>query len=944
MVKTEKRSDVASLLHSTIRSMAMERWGSLNLIQEKTIPLILSGYNVLITAPTGEGKTEAALLPILSLMASSNPEPVALLYITPMKALINDIYERIKWWTSRLGLDVSKKHGDVPVRERSRRLKRAPHILITTPESLKVDLDWASRFRKYYRNVRWVIIDEVHEIYSGKRGSQLSILLERLSHLAGRDFQRIGLSATLGDPDKASAMLFGSSNRDRYIVSVGTDKRAMIKVVYVKEGHDAWTRVGETLLGELEKPSLVFVNSRYTAEKLKETLENMEEGSVFVHHSSVSAEIREDAERRLKEGELSAIVCTKTLEVGIDVGSIRKVVQIRAPGRVSSLVQRIGRSGHVLGGTPKGTIISVGITDFIEAVAEANLAIRGYIESMVIDRIHLDAIARELQGMLLEHGELSIETAYEILARAASNHMSLDEFKKLVDYMARTGVISFNRGKLKLGRTFYKLWRFPKSGTERSRAWWAKEFPEFFTMIPDKDYYTVRHGDRVVGLLDSSFVYRHVRIGDSIRLAGTTWEVIGIDEPSMRIEVKPSTSEAEIPFWRGEGPRRSREVALEFFNIIKDPSNILVDASKTGVEDVRKMAETYNNLGLPIPSEDKIVYERVGGDHIFTGPFGSGVAETLGLVLMYLAMKERGLDVNYRSTFYGFSVYAPEVDVLGLLESLDPTDFYEILEKAIIKSPQARQVVREIQASFGKIGYPDTEEDRIIWEEAIRQVTETYMDVRGALSFLESLKKGKVKVVVNKKGKPSPLGLEVLKQPIVKPWIDDIGYKIAKTLKGTAFTVGELSEILDMPEKTILAKLKELRKPDHGRLRVVGFIDVDEMEWRWSLAEELADIASSEEFSASFTPMDPHEPLRVTFRTSKNTGFRELIVTPALVTAEWARVKEKLPDELYMVRISSAYSGVSRDESIVFYHVSSESLRFLILNAATVIQARSWLG
>jgi ATP-dependent Lhr-like helicase len=270
--------------------------------------------------------------------------------------------------------------------------------------------------------------------------------------------------------------------------------------------------------------------------------------------------------------------------------------------------------------------------------------------------------------------------------------------------------------RLKLGRTFYKLWRFPKTGSEKSKAWWAKEFPEFFTLIPDKDYYTVRHGDRVVGLLDSTFVYRHVRVGDSIRLAGTTWEVTGIDESSMKVEVRPSTSEAEIPFWRGEGPRRSREVALEFFNIIRNSSTILVEASEEGVADVRRMAEAYNNLGLPIPSEETIIYERVGGDHVFTGPFGSGVAEALGLVLMYLAMKERGLDVHYRSTFFGFSVYAPDVDMLRILENLDPGDFYELLEKAIIKSPQARQVVREIQAYFGKIGYPDTEEDRIIWE------------------------------------------------------------------------------------------------------------------------------------------------------------------------------------------------------------------------------------
>ncbi|MCE4612692.1 MAG: DEAD/DEAH box helicase [Desulfurococcales archaeon] len=941
----EESGNIAGLLHPAVREMAIERWGSLNPVQRKAIPLILAGRNVLIVAPTGEGKTEAALLPVLSLMVSSRPKPVSLLYITPMKALINDIYERIKWWADRLGFIVSKKHGDVSIRERSRRLRKVPHILVTTPESLKIDLDWAPRFRGYYRNLKWVIVDEVHEIYSSKRGSQLAILLERLSHMAGRDLQRIGLSATLGDPEKASVLLFGSSKRDRAIVSVGSDKRALIKVVYVEETRDAWSKVGRILLEEIEKPSLVFVNSRYTAEKLKEALETERDTRVFVHHSSVSAEIREEAEKRLKEGLLSAIVCTKTLEVGIDVGRIRKVIQIRAPGRVSSLIQRIGRSGHVLGGVPRGTIISVGMADFIEALAEANLAAKGYIEESIIPRIHMDAVARELQGILLERGEVSIEEAYEILSRAVPDYLSYDYFKELVDYLAKTGVLVVSKeGKLKLGKTFYKLWRFPKSGADRAKAWWAKEFPEFFTLIPDKDYYMVKHGDRVVGLLDSTFVYRHVRVGDSIRLAGATWEVVGIDESMMKVEVKPSSSEAEIPFWRGEGPRRSREVAIEFYNIIKGSSSILVEASEEGIERIRKIAKSYERMRLPIPSETTIIYENVNGEHVFTGPLGSGVAETLGLVLTYIAMKKRGLDVYYRPAFFGFSVYAPEIDILKALKELDPTDFYELLEKAIMRSPQARQVIREIQASFGKIGYPDPEDDRIIWEEAIRQVAENYMDIKGAISLLEAIRNGEVRIIENRSGKPSPLGLEVLRQPLVRPWIDDVGYRIARTLEGAAFTVTELSDILDMPEKTILAKLKELRKPEHGKLRVVGFIDVDEMEWRWSLAEELPEIATSEEFSNSFSPTDMQEPLRLTFKAGKTSGVRELIVTPALVSTEWARVRERLPDELYMVKVSSAYFGASREESVVFYHVSADNLKYLILNAAAVIQARSWIA
>ncbi len=187
-------SEAARALHPSVARLVETRgWRSLTYIQENSIPVIMEGANTLIVAPTGEGKTEAALLPILSMMASEPVEPVTLLYITPMKALINDLYIRISWWASRLGFRVARKHGDTTATERNRRLRRAPHILVTTPESLEIDLDWSRKFRVYYRNLRWVIIDEVHELLSNKRGAQFIVQLERLSRIAGRDIQRIGL-------------------------------------------------------------------------------------------------------------------------------------------------------------------------------------------------------------------------------------------------------------------------------------------------------------------------------------------------------------------------------------------------------------------------------------------------------------------------------------------------------------------------------------------------------------------------------------------------------------------------------------------------------------------------------------------------------------------------------------------------------------------------------
>jgi len=181
-------------LDQRLRKLIEEKnWIKLTRVQEMSYEPITNGYNTLIIAPTGYGKTEAAMFPILNRMLKEDVKPVTVIYITPLKALINDLLYRIDWWASRLGFLVNRKHGEVPQKEKNLRLKKIPHIIVTTPEGLKIDLDWASRFREHYKNVKWVIVDEIHELINSKRGTQLSILLERLKHFIGYDFQRIGL-------------------------------------------------------------------------------------------------------------------------------------------------------------------------------------------------------------------------------------------------------------------------------------------------------------------------------------------------------------------------------------------------------------------------------------------------------------------------------------------------------------------------------------------------------------------------------------------------------------------------------------------------------------------------------------------------------------------------------------------------------------------------------
>ncbi|MBP1357376.1 MAG: DEAD/DEAH box helicase, partial [Sulfolobus sp.] len=264
-------------------------WKSLNEIQQKSYVPILQQKNVLIIAPTGYGKTEAAILPILNMMLETNPEPVSVLYITPLKALINDLTYRIKWWASYLGFQVSRKHGEVPQKEKNMRLKNVPHILITTPEGLEIDLDWASKFREYYRNIKWVIVDEIHELISSKRGAQLSVLLERLKEYTGYDFQRIGISATISNEEEVLRFLSGSSSRESEIIKISSLKDFILRVIKLKQTNDSdlWTESAKIIKNEIKPPTLIFTDSRFTTERLHEEMEKLIKEGIYVHHSSV---------------------------------------------------------------------------------------------------------------------------------------------------------------------------------------------------------------------------------------------------------------------------------------------------------------------------------------------------------------------------------------------------------------------------------------------------------------------------------------------------------------------------------------------------------------------------------------------------------------------------------------------------------------------------------
>src|SRR5436309_2981 len=365
--------------------------------QERAIPRILAGANVLLVAPTGIGKTEAALLPILDRILRDKPEPTSCLYITPLRALNRDMLRRMTFFADRLGVRVAVRHGDTTPQERAAITRHPPDILITTPETFQI-LFTGRKLREHLRSVRYVVVDEIHELASDERGAQLAVGLERLRDLTGREFQRIGLSATVGTPDEVAAFLGGVDRRVE-VIRVRIPKGIRIRVempttakedseiaerLRVKPGQAAALRRCYELIKE-HQSTLFFVNTRDTAEFLSSRLTAWyQDPKIGVHHGSLSKDVRVQMEDEFKSGDLRALVCTSSLELGIDVGTADFVLQYNSPREVSRLVQRIGRSGHGVGEVSDGVILATHEDDVAEACAIARRALAEEREDRVL--------------------------------------------------------------------------------------------------------------------------------------------------------------------------------------------------------------------------------------------------------------------------------------------------------------------------------------------------------------------------------------------------------------------------------------------------------------------------------------------------------------------------------------------------------------------------------
>ncbi|MCL2890366.1 MAG: DEAD/DEAH box helicase, partial [Methanomassiliicoccaceae archaeon] len=423
------KEEVMGMMEPLVSAWFGERFDSLTEPQAKAIPMIHQRKNVLVSSPTGSGKTLTAFLSIINELTryaaeGRLEERTYCIYISPLKALANDINRNLNTPLKEM-MDVARERGmsvpeirvavrsgDTTQYERQKMLRKPPHILITTPESLAMVLE-APKFKERLRNVEWVILDEIHDICDSKRGAFLSITLERLRAHCDNDITRIGLSATLAPIEAIAGFLAGVDNgkaRDVTLVESGTRKQLDLKVICPTD--DMTTLSSEIVnskmydqLKELideHETTLVFTNTRSGAESVVYKLKERGMENIAVHHSSLGKETRLDVEERLKRGEIKCVVSSTSLELGIDIGSVDLVCQVGSPKSVAKGLQRIGRSGHSMGRTAKGRLLVFDQDDLVECAVMCRAAHRGDIDRVGIPENCLDVLAQAVVGMSLD--------------------------------------------------------------------------------------------------------------------------------------------------------------------------------------------------------------------------------------------------------------------------------------------------------------------------------------------------------------------------------------------------------------------------------------------------------------------------------------------------------------------------------------------------------------
>ena len=825
--KTYSKKAIYKKLHPWVRQWFDENFDDFTPAQKQAIVEIHNKKNILISSPTGSGKTLTAFLSIISeLVTLSQKEEltdnVYCIYISPLKALDNDIEKNLeeplkgieKIAGRELGIRKAVRTGDTSQYQRQKMLKKPPHILITTPETLSILLV-APKFREKLSPVKYVIIDEIHSLADNKRGVHLSLSLERLHHLIG-GFTRIGLSATVSPLEEVAKFLVGFEygvERDCLVASINYLKELDIEVIspvsdiVLADGEDTRLATYDILddLIQENKTTLIFTNTRSGTERFVYNLKTMypshyNSNNIMAHHSSLSKEVRLETENKLKNGELKCVISSTSLELWIDIGYIDLVVLINSPKSVSRALQRIGRSGHRLHEKSKGKIIVTDRDDLVECSVLLKDAKEGKIDKINIPKNCLDVLAQHIYGMAIEN-PWDIDYAYDVIRKSyCYKDLTRDDYEDVLSYMA--GEYS----ELEERYVYAKIWIDYKENTFGKRGKLARAlYSTNIGTIPDSSGVLVKCDGETVGKIEEDFMER-LKKGDTFVLGGNTYRFnYG---KGMTINVSPASGPPTIPSWFSQQLplsfdlamdiqrfrahmdskfqyRRSKEEIMEFIHEYLYVDDFAANSIYEYFVEQYKYAK--------IPSNRKMLieyYTGFGGKKfvIFHSLFGRKVNDALSRATAYLVAKRYNANVTISISDNGF--YLSSDGKIGGLESfreLTPENFRNILTQSLSKTEtlasrfrhcagRSLMTLRRYKGKSKSVGrqqvrgkillkfVEEMDDNFPILSEARRETLEDYMDVENAEKVIQWIANEEMEIKVINTIIPTPFAFNLVSQ------------------------------------------------------------------------------------------------------------------------------------------------------------------------------------
>lgn len=737
----------AAVYQSTIEKFRREGFTSLTAIQEKALPVVIRKINCLLVAPTGSGKTEAAVMPVFKILSTykgNHQGRIRAIYITPLRALNNDVFRRIIKYAESEKLKIEIRHGDTTTTAKKKIMESPPDILITTPESLAVVLT-SKKMIDALNDLEWIIVDEVHELVSNERGAHLSVGLERLQAVSLQQVTRIGLSATLGNLDEAAKFISGTSRKYAVIVD-NSVRRYDIDVKFVKGSINNVARfvIEYIKSNKIEGSVLLFANTRDEAEYIGTILKNQNDIKVDVHHGSLSKDVREETEERLREGLVDVVVCTSSLELGLDIGSIELVIHYGSPRQVSKLMQRIGRSRHMHGNSAKGLIVTNNPDDEIEALAIVRRMKRRSIEEQLLHNGSLDVVAHHLVGLALQTKSLiRLDDAFELITRAYPfSRISFYDFEGCLVLLDANRIIKYDRE--------------DKSYRLRLKAY--KYYFENLSMIPHVLKFEVVDSisKRRIGMLDQQFVGDYGEKGNVFVLKGSQWRIISVDEARMQVNVEPLQGVAiNIPYWVGEMIPVDYNTAEQVGVIRNQAAKKLIKLSTSIIDD------TISSLKVVPDSKNMVVESSMARNTVVIhSTFGSKVNNTLASLLSTILSSQLGYIVETRSDPYRIMLTSSAKIRKGYVESIfnDTYDFEAVIVTSFTGTHHINWKVWMVAKRFGMISREalyDKKAARLIYDryaktpiskESIRELLHDKYDISQTQKTLMGLKDGNIKL------------------------------------------------------------------------------------------------------------------------------------------------------------------------------------------------------